>query len=93
MYSIKEKLIISTLILLLLGAFLGLFYLAYLEDKEWQIFAQQHNCKITSKISGSTNIGTATGIMSNGKVGFGTVVTTSPDKVCYTCDDGVTYCR
>ncbi len=84
-----ERLILTVIILL----FLVLCYASYKDSKNWQKFSIEHNCKIVSKISGSTNVGVGTGIMTNGQFGTGTIITTTPNKTSYLCDDGVTYYR
>lgn len=57
--------------------------------RNWEQFSQEHHCKATQKIKGGTSIGT--GITSKG--GVMVMPISEPDKTCYLCDDGVTYCR
>lgn len=59
------------------------------ENKAWQKFKVEHNCKVVAKTSPTT--GTGIGMTTNGNVA--TVVTTSPGKTGWECDDGVTYWR
>jgi hypothetical protein len=55
----------------------------------WEAFAAQHECKVVGKVSGSTSVGHD--ITASGK--FGTVITSTPGKTGYLCNDGVTYWR
>lgn len=63
------------------------------EQREWEVFASAHECKIVGRMRGDTQTGIGVGITPNGQMG--TVVTTSstPDKTGYACNDGVTYWR
>lgn len=63
------------------------------EQREWDAFAADHQCKVVGRMSGSTQTDIGYGVTANGQ--FGTVVTTTstPSKTGYLCDDGVTYWR
>lgn len=63
------------------------------EQQRWDVFAKDHNCNVVAHMSGDVSVGFGTGVVSNGKLGTGTVVMTTPDKTAYKCDDGVTYWR
>jgi hypothetical protein len=56
------------------------------ENKRWHVYAAAH-CKVVGRMDGDVGTGiTSTG---NGQVGF--AVVTTPDKIGYLCDDGMTY--
>lgn len=59
------------------------------EYEQWSDFAKEHHCKLTQVDNGEVNTGF--GITANGNLA--TVVTTSPRKKAYLCDDGITYWR
>lgn len=61
----------------------------YYEHKQWSDFAKEHHCKLTQVANGEVNTGF--GITTNGNLA--TVVTTSPRRKAYLCDDGITYWR
>jgi Trk-type K+ transport system membrane component len=68
---------IAALVLLVLGA-VG-------EQRQWEQFVQDHNCKVVAKMSSTFG----TGFSTSGNVT--TVVVNG--KTSYLCDDGVTYTR
>ena len=70
-----------------------MIYASIQEQSEWESFAAEHDCKVVGRMKGDVGVGVGTGIMSNGQIGTGTVVTSTPDKTAYLCDDGVTYWR
>lgn len=70
-----------------------MIYASIQEQKDWETFAETHECKVVGRMKGDVGVGVGTGIMSNGKFGTGTVVTSTPDKTGYLCNDGVTYWR
>lgn len=79
-----EKLIIG-LFIILLALLAGAFYIAHVEQRSWDEFSVNHDCKIVSKESASTAFSTSTdGNMT-------TVVI--PGKTGWACNDGVTYFR
>lgn len=61
------------------------------EQKEWEDFAVERNCKVTDKVQSSVVITTAPIVNGSGGVAVGTSVV--PGKTAYLCDDGVTYWR
>ena len=61
----------------------------YYEHKQWSDFAKEHHCKLTQVANGEVNTGF--GMTTNGNLA--TVITTSPRKKAYLCDDGITYWR
>ena len=61
----------------------------YYEHQQWSDFAKEHHCKLTQVANSEVNTGF--GITNNGNLA--TVVTTSPRKKAYLCDDGITYWR
>jgi len=63
--------------------------LAVQEQRRWDEFASDHNCRVVGRERGSTKIGY--GMATNGTMG--TVVTSTPSKTGWLCDDGVTYWR
>ena len=56
-------------------------------SQKWKNFAIKHNCKQITIISGDTLVAQTVG--GNGIIS----VVTTPDKIGYKCDDGVTYYR
>ena len=65
-----------------------LAYVAIQEQREWEVFAASHNCKVVERMRASTSTGF--GFVGNKP---GLVTTTNPAKTAYLCDDGVTYWR
>ena len=72
----------------IIGMVFCLLCWAYQEDKEWEKFAIEYNCKVIRREKGHHSHGTA---VVGGKVGFGSSYTA--DKTTYICDDGVEYVR
>lgn len=58
------------------------------EQLEWDAFAKTH-CKVVGRMASST--GSGIGITGGGNAAL--VVTTTPEKTGYLCDDGITYWR
>lgn len=85
----KEKWLVITMSVFLVAIVVLVGYAAYKEQQEWKKFSAEHNCKIISKVKGSTQI--ATVMTSDGKLA--TIPQNEPDKTAYLCDDGVTYWR
>lgn len=85
--------IFFTLVLLVIavaGVLLGL--LSRDEQREWDEFAKQHDCKIVARKQEMTSTGF--GPVVGGKdVGVAFVVNTTPAQTAYLCDDGVIYWR
>lgn len=67
----------------------ALFYLAYEQEKEWLEFKVEHACKVVAKES--STLSTVWTTSANGSLNIGTV--TTPSKVGYLCNDGITYWR
>ena len=61
----------------------------YYEHQQWSDFAKEHHCKLTQVANGEVNTGF--GMTTNGNLA--TVITTSPRKKAYLCNDGITYWR
>jgi hypothetical protein len=62
------------------------------EQKEWEKFAIEHNCKAVEYMKGG--VGTTVGnTYVNGQVGVSVGTIVEPDKTCYACDDGKKYWR
>lgn len=61
------------------------------EAKQWSEFKSSHNCKIVGKEKG--HLQTGVGPVMSGSGGVAVIITSTPDKVGYLCDDGVTYWR
>lgn len=57
----------------------------YIEQKEWDQFVIDRNCKVVSRDTGSVSF------VSGGNNGGGTIY--QPGKTGWLCDDGVTYFR
>lgn len=71
----------------LIMLFILLCVAAWQEGEEWEQFKVQHSCKITGKMDGDLVVGFGTS--SSGSMV--TTVSTTDDKVGWTCDDGITY--
>lgn len=81
-------------LLILVGTLISLgIWAAVEEQKEWEVFAATHECKVVGHMSGSTQTGVGYGMTANRQ--FGTMVTTTstPSKTGYLCNDGMTYWR
>lgn len=95
MNMIKEMLIDWPGRFLLLSMILGFAIIPLLiwatveESKQWAAFSVAHECKVVGSMSGSTSTGV--GFTPNGQVT--TVITTTPGKTAYACNDGMTYWR
>lgn len=61
------------------------------EAERWALFKEQHECKIVGHERGHTSTGVAPIIGGNGGVGI--VVTSTPDKTGWECNNGITYWR
>lgn len=61
------------------------------EHKQWQLFADEHSCKVTGHMTGDTVTTVAPIVGGNGGVAVG--ISSTPSKTAYLCDDGVTYWR
>lgn len=79
------KLIISAIVVLLILV----IYLAVQEQRVWNQYIVDHACKVVGREKGHSSVGY--GLMTNGTMG--TVVTSTPSKTGWLCDDGVTYWR
>lgn len=67
----------------------GSFGAAWYTGTEWDKFAEEHECKVVGKQSGS--VSTGVGVTSSGSVA--TVTTYESPKTGYLCNDGITYWR
>ena len=84
--------IVLVAVLLPAALFWG-FHSCYTEQKEWERFKAEHNCVAVGHMKGDVGMGVGTGIAPSGKIGIVTVVTSTPDKTCWECDDGKRYWR
>ncbi|MGC4059391.1 MAG: hypothetical protein QM749_00430 [Aquabacterium sp.] len=76
------------LIILLIAALLiGLIYLGYRQQAEWDAFKVEHKCKVTAHIDGNAFNTYSFDAKGNLNVGVGV----NPDKTGWLCDDGITY--
>jgi hypothetical protein len=74
------------IIVVFIVAIIGLVgYAAYQEEMAWESFSAIHHCKPVAHTQG----GSATTVLSNGKVG----VTFIPPTTTFACDDGQNYTR
>jgi hypothetical protein len=81
-------------IALVLIVFLGGGLWAAIEnEKNWQQFAEDNNCRVVEKIRGATGTGFVSGYTGSSGSAGGIVTTTEPDRTVYICDDGVRYTR
>lgn len=55
------------------------------EQRLWEVFRVEHNCKVVGYVKGATD----TGLTSGGNVAF----VSRPDMKTWLCDDGKTYTR
>lgn len=55
----------------------------------WDKFYIDHKCKVVGRTSASVGVGY--GLTATGQ--FGTVMTTTPGRIGYLCDDEITYWR
>lgn len=70
-----------------------MLWAAVYDNKQWQAFAQKHNCKAISQEAPTVATVSTVTVTPNGQVspGFGTVIVAG--KTSYKCDDGVIYIR
>jgi len=83
--SKTEIIFIVAILVILVFAVIG----AYHEQKEWQQFAIDYNCRPVKHIKGKTSVAHGYGH----KGGYTPIVISEPDQTCYLCDDGQEYCR
>lgn len=62
----------------------GAIALATVEQKQWDAFAAQHECKVVGKIAGHSAYGYRNGSYTTYWV---------PSKTTYRCNDGIDYTR
>lgn len=63
------------------------------EKQRWQLFKEEHNCKITEHKKGQLSDDIVPMIGPDGDVTVAVVARKTPDQVGWLCDDGVTYWR
>lgn len=80
-------------IFVILGMFWLLISLSAAQEAKWQSYKEAHHCKKVGHMRGDVHTGVATTVGANGQVSVSPVVTTTPDKTGWLCDDGVTYWR
>lgn len=80
-------------IALILG-FISVAIWAIAEDeKQWQQFVIDNNCKVIEHIRGATSTGFVSGYAGPSGSAGGVVTTIEPDRTVYQCDDGIKYTR
>lgn len=84
---------VISLTLLFVALIVGMGYLIYRDEKQWEAFAKAHNCKIVAVQSGDVVTIVTYSVGPNGQMipTMGTASTS--EKKTYKCDDGVTYTR
>ena len=90
---IREEKFIFGIILLVIALIAFTVWAAIVDAENWAEFSQEQDCKKVSHVTGNTNIGYGYGVTTSGNVGMGTIVTRTPSKTGWLCDDGVTYYR
>jgi len=76
---------------LCLVALLICFWALYKEGQKWEMFKAEHNCRVVAKVSGEMFTGVAPVV--GGEGGVGIIISSTPSKTGWLCDDGVTYYR
>ena len=69
----------------LIAIFVAAVFALRADAKEWQAFKDANHCEARGYIDGHTNVGY--GLTANGKMG--TVITSTPRKTRWVCDNGV----
>lgn len=59
------------------------------EERQWNRFVEENNCKVIERLAGSVDLG----ITAAAKERTNTVVLNTPSTIAYLCDDGITYWR
>lgn len=68
-------------------------YLAIEEKRIFSEFIKEHNCVVIDTEKGVINPGYGYGLTAGGNYAIGQVMTISPGRVTYLCDDGIKYTR
>lgn len=69
----------------IIAIIIGMVYLAIQDEKQWQQFKVDHNCKIVGESQSSGSYG----LSSSGKM----IWMTNPGSKTWLCDDGIQYTR
>lgn len=84
-----DRFIMPILIVTVIALTALTIYASLREQEEWDAFAKEHACQEVGYKKGQTGVGNS--VNSSGSVGIVTV--TTPDQVCFKCDDGKIYWR
>ncbi len=85
-----DKLIVIFILLIVVLVPVSIYY-SIQEQKAWNVFSIEQNCKIVGKKKAQTSTGVAPII--SGQGGIAIVVSTIPAQTGWFCDDGITYWR
>lgn len=85
----KDDIVLGILGILAVISLIFFITLSVEESKKWELFKVEHNCKIVAHIDGSMHTGIAPIMGGNGGVGI--VISSTPSKDGWLCDDGITY--
>jgi hypothetical protein len=69
-----------------------MYHIISTEQKEWEIFIKDYDCKVIEKIEGKTSVDLVPYIIGE-NFGILDMSETTPDRVCYECNDGKKYWR
>jgi len=89
----SDKLIIGGLVLVLVALLVFAVWASVKEEERWQEFAREHNCVEIGEMEGDVGVGVGPALGGGNNSGIAIVVTSTPGKVGYKCDDGKTYWR
>jgi len=68
-------------------------YASVIEEREWQSFKIEYECKVVARVKGHVNTGVGYGVTGSGHAGTIVTTSTTPDKTSWLCTDGITYTR
>jgi hypothetical protein len=63
------------------------------KHEQWEVFKIEHDCRIVQKRDGTIDIQPVIGIATNGVAAIGLFNNSTPNKVVWLCDDGITYLK
>lgn len=75
-------------ILLLCAA---IVFLGQKKKEEWELFKEEHDCKVVGKMDGEFDSGIGMTVNADGNIEPTLVMESSPNKTGWLCDDGITY--
>ena len=84
----KPLIILPVLAILLIWMML---YFTIKESEQWEAFKVTQNCKVVGHEKG--HVSTGVGPVMSGNGGVAVIVTSTPDKTGWLCDDNITYWR